>query len=108
MGSGGVPQTPASELQRLRRRKPLGRGQPLSEGISPVQGADRLGPTAVICSAARMDHLRTGGPLLNMKLSTVCLVIDSIPVVKPICSIRWRLNLRYHHSGAQGVNGAGR
>jgi len=42
-------------------------GEPLSEGISPVQGADRRGPTAVIKSAAKMDHLRTGGTLLNMK-----------------------------------------
>ncbi len=42
-------------------------GEPLSEGISPVQGADRHGPTAVIKSAAKMDQLRTGGTLLNMK-----------------------------------------
>jgi formate C-acetyltransferase len=41
--------------------------QPVSEGISPVQGADRQGPTAVIASAAKMDQLRTGGTLLNMK-----------------------------------------
>jgi formate C-acetyltransferase len=40
---------------------------PLSEGISPTQGMDRQGPTAVIQSAAKMDHLRTGGTLLNMK-----------------------------------------
>jgi formate C-acetyltransferase len=40
---------------------------PLSEGISPAQGMDRRGPTAVIQSAAKMDHLRTGGTLLNMK-----------------------------------------
>jgi formate C-acetyltransferase len=44
-------------------------GEPLSDGISPVQGADRRGPTAVICSAAKMDHLRTGGTLLNQKFS---------------------------------------
>ena len=43
------------------------KGAPLSEGISPVQGADRQGPTAVIRSAARMDHLHTGGTLLNLK-----------------------------------------
>jgi len=42
-------------------------GTPVSEGISPVQGADRNGPTAVIKSAAKMDQLRTGGTLLNMK-----------------------------------------
>ncbi len=44
-------------------------GQPLSEGISPVQGADRHGPTAVINSAAKMDHIRTGGTLLNQKFT---------------------------------------
>jgi pyruvate formate-lyase/glycerol dehydratase family glycyl radical enzyme len=44
-------------------------GQPLSEGISPVQGADRHGPTAVLRSAAKLDHARTGGTLLNQKLS---------------------------------------
>lgn len=42
-------------------------GEPLSEGISPVQGADRKGPTAVLRSAARIDHLKTGGTLLNQK-----------------------------------------
>ncbi|MCP4604229.1 MAG: glycyl radical protein [Proteobacteria bacterium] len=40
---------------------------PLSEGISPVQGMDRNGPTAVVLSAAKMDHEKTGGTLLNMK-----------------------------------------
>ncbi len=44
-------------------------GAPLSEGISPVQGADRRGPTAVFASAAKMDHVRTGGTLLNMKFT---------------------------------------
>jgi formate C-acetyltransferase len=42
---------------------------PFSEGISPVQGADRNGPTAVIKSAAKLDHVKTGGALLNMKFS---------------------------------------
>lgn len=42
---------------------------PLSEGISPVQGADRNGPTAVIKSASKMDHIKTGGTLLNQKFS---------------------------------------
>lgn len=41
----------------------------LSEGISPVQGADHCGPTAVIRSAAKIDHLRTGGTLLNQKFA---------------------------------------
>ena len=42
---------------------------PLSEGISPTQGADNQGPTSVIKSASRIDHLRTGGTLLNQKFS---------------------------------------
>ena len=44
-------------------------GRPLSEGISPVQGRDRLGPTAVIRSAAKMDQISTGGTLLNQKFT---------------------------------------
>jgi trans-4-hydroxy-L-proline dehydratase len=44
-------------------------GLPVSEGISPVQGADVNGPTAVLKSAAKIDHLRTGGTLLNQKFS---------------------------------------
>ena len=43
--------------------------KPLSEGISPFQGADTKGPTAVVKSAAKIDHLRTGGTLLNQKFS---------------------------------------
>lgn len=44
-------------------------GKPLSEGISPVQGADTNGPVAVLQSAAKIDHLRTGGTLLNQKFT---------------------------------------
>lgn len=44
-------------------------GEPLSEGISPVQGADHKGPTAVLQSAAKIDHIKTGGTLLNQKFS---------------------------------------
>jgi len=42
---------------------------PLSEGISPEKGADLKGPTAVIKSASKMDHLKTGGTLLNQKFT---------------------------------------
>jgi len=42
---------------------------PLSEGISPVQGADKNGPTAVINSMLKIDHTKTGGTLLNQKFS---------------------------------------
>ncbi|MEA1896283.1 MAG: glycyl radical protein [Bacteroidota bacterium] len=43
--------------------------QALSEGISPVQGADNSGPTSVLKSAAKIDHLKTGGTLLNQKFT---------------------------------------
>jgi formate C-acetyltransferase len=44
-------------------------GKPLSEGISPSQGADVNGPTAALHSAAKMDQLITGGTLLNQKFA---------------------------------------
>ena len=43
--------------------------EPLSEGISPFQGMDKLGPTAVLNSALKIDHLKTGGTLLNQKFT---------------------------------------
>ncbi|HPT21071.1 MAG TPA: pyruvate formate lyase family protein, partial [Bacteroidales bacterium] len=43
--------------------------KPLSEGISPSQGVDKHGPTSVIKSASKIDHLRTGGTLLNQKFA---------------------------------------
>ncbi len=43
--------------------------RPLSEGISPSQGADHNGPTAVIRSVSKIDQLMTGGTLLNQKFT---------------------------------------
>ena len=43
--------------------------KPVSEGISPEKSADRNGPTAVIKSCAKMDHLATAGTLLNQKFT---------------------------------------
>ena len=50
--------------------------KPLSEGISPDKGADRRGPTAVIKSASKMDHLQTGGTLLNQKFTPAVVAGD--------------------------------
>lgn len=47
--------------------------KPVSDGISPEKGADRHGPTAVLKSCAKMDHLSTGGTLLNQKFSPAVL-----------------------------------
>lgn len=41
----------------------------LSEGVSPVQGHDRSGPTASTRSVAKLDHARTNGTLLNIKIN---------------------------------------
>lgn len=49
-------------------------GKPLTDGISPEKGADTNGPTAVIKSAAKMDHERTGGTLLNQKFTPSAIV----------------------------------
>ncbi len=70
--------------------------RPLSEGISPVQGADRHGPTAVIRSAAKMDQLKTGGALLNMKFSP-SLVGDENGLDKWAHLIRSYFKMDGHH-----------
>ncbi|MBE9508808.1 MAG: formate C-acetyltransferase/glycerol dehydratase family glycyl radical enzyme, partial [Chloroflexi bacterium] len=69
---------------------------PLSEGISPVQGADRHGPTAVIKSVAKMDHVRTGGTLLNQKF-TPQLLADDDGLDKFVQLIRTFFKLDGHH-----------
>jgi len=70
--------------------------EPLSEGISPVQGADRHGPTAVLKSAAKMDHVRTGGTLLNLKFTPHVLEGDE-GVHKLSQLIRGYFKLDGHH-----------
>lgn len=69
---------------------------PLSEGISPVQGADRCGPTAVVRSAAKMDHARTGGTLLNQKLSPSLLKTEK-DIERFVQLVRGYFNLDGHH-----------
>lgn len=71
-------------------------GTPLSEGISPVQGADRKGPTAVLKSVTKMDHVRTGGTLLNQKF-TPRLLESSEGLDKFIDLIRTYFSLDGHH-----------
>lgn len=71
-------------------------GEPFSEGISPVQGVDRLGPTAVIKSAAKMDHIKTGGTLLNQKF-TPQLLEDEEGITALMHLIRSYFRLNGHH-----------
>jgi len=70
--------------------------EPLSEGVSPVQGADRRGPTAVLRSVAKMDHVRTGGTLLNQKF-TPQLLNDEKSLDKFVQLIRTYFRLDGHH-----------
>ena len=79
-------------------------GVPLSEGISPVQGADKYGPTAVIKSASKMDHLRTGGTLLNQKLNP-SIVQNEDGLVKIKDLIRSYFKLDGHHIQLNIVDG---
>ncbi len=70
--------------------------QPLSEGISPFQGADIKGPTAVLKSASKIDHLRTGGTLLNQKFTPQLLSNDKgIRMASKL--IRGYFRLNGHH-----------
>jgi formate C-acetyltransferase len=71
-------------------------GEPLSEGVSPVQGADRHGPTAVIKSVAKMDHARTGGTLLNQKF-TPQLLNDDEGLNRLVQLVRTYFKLDGHH-----------
>jgi formate C-acetyltransferase len=71
-------------------------GEPLSEGISPVQGADRKGPTAVLKSAAKIDHLRTGGTLLNQKFTPELFENDA-DLDKIVSLVRAYFRMNGHH-----------
>jgi formate C-acetyltransferase len=77
--------------------------EPLSEGVSPVQGADRKGPTAVIKSVSKIDHIRTGGTLLNQKFAPE-LLEDDVGLDKLASLIRTYFRLDGHHIQFNVVN----
>jgi pyruvate formate-lyase/glycerol dehydratase family glycyl radical enzyme len=77
-------------------------GETVSEGISPTQGADTKGPTAVVKSAARIDHARTGGTLLNMKFNPQVLAGEGID--KLLHLIRSYFKLEGHHIQFNVIN----
>lgn len=71
-------------------------GKPLSEGMSPVQGADRKGPTAVLKSASKIDQVLTGGTLLNQKFTPKA--VEGEKGIKSLSSlIRSYFKLDGHH-----------
>ncbi len=71
-------------------------GMPVSEGVSPVQGTDRKGVAAVLRSVAKCDWDKTGGALLNQKL-TPDLLADQESLGKLAHLIRVFFNLGGHH-----------
>ncbi len=71
-------------------------GEPLSEGVSPSQGADKQGPTAVMKSVTKWDHTKTGGTLLNMKFSPQALKTEE-DLKKMAHLIRTFFRLGGHH-----------
>lgn len=70
--------------------------KPVSEGISPEKGADTNGPTSVVKSCAKMDHLSTGGTLLNQKF-TPSLVAGEQGLSQMANLVRTYFNLDGHH-----------
>lgn len=72
------------------------KGKPLSEGISPEKGADINGPTSVIKSCSKMDHLKTGGTLLNQRFAP-SVVKDKEGIENMSNLIRAYFNMDGHH-----------
>ena len=71
-------------------------GFPVSEGISPVQGMDRRGIAAVFRSVAKCDWDKTGGALLNQKLTPD--IFDSEDNIKKLAQlIRTFFRMGGHH-----------
>lgn len=70
--------------------------KPTSEGISPEKGADTNGPTGVIKSCSKMDHLMTGGTLLNQKF-TPSVVAGEEGLEQMANLIRAYFNMDGHH-----------
>jgi len=93
-----LPTTVHIYFGRITGATPDGRkaGEPLSDGISPSQGADRNGPTAVIKSVAKIDHARTGGTLLNQKFMPQ-LLADEVGIDKLAHLVRTYFKLGGHH-----------
>mgnify|MGYP003619198272 FL=1 len=70
--------------------------KPVSEGISPEKGADTKGPTAVIKSCSKMDHLSTGGTLLNQKFAPA-VVAGETGLDQMANLVRTYFNMDGHH-----------
>jgi len=92
-----LPTTVHTYFGSITGTTPNGRraGETLSEGISPSQGVDVEGPTAVIRSAAKIDHSKTGGTLLNQRFLPQ--VLEGEGLDKLASLVRTYFRLGGHH-----------
>lgn len=68
----------------------------ISDGTSPSQGADTHGPTAVIKSLGKLDQIKSGGTLLNLRFLPSLLKKDS-DIAKLANLIRSYFAMGGHH-----------
>lgn len=71
-------------------------GRAISDGTSPSQGSDTHGPTSVIQSLGRLDQIKSGGTLLNLRFLPN-LVKTEQDVSKLASLIRTYFSLSGHH-----------
>lgn len=71
-------------------------GKSISDGTSPSHGADTHGPSAVVKSMTKFDHVKSGGTLLNQRFLPSLLKRDE-DIVKLGQLIRSYFRLGGHH-----------
>ena len=95
MVSGLYPVTAHVPMGEVVGALPSGRKArtPLADGLSPMQGTDVNGPTAVLKSVSSIDHaMHSAGTLLNMKLEPSLLddergIGDVMSLIKSMCDL---------------------
>ena len=71
-------------------------GKSISDGTSPSHGADTHGPAAVVKSLGKLDHLRSGGTLLNQRFLPSMLKKEED--IEKLCAlIRTYFSMNGHH-----------
>jgi formate C-acetyltransferase len=71
-------------------------GKSISDGTSPSHGADTHGPSAVVKSLTKFDHVKSGGTLLNLRFLPALLKKEE-DIVKLGHLIRSYFTLGGHH-----------
>ena len=95
MVSGLFPVTANVPLGKVVGALPSGRKawQPLADGLSPMQGTDTKGPTAILKTVSKIDHaMHVSGTLLNMKFDPSLFkdergIRDFMGLIKSMCDL---------------------